>query len=211
MALVLIPISFNYGNLLYVHKAENKFYQNNSAVETQLIMKQNLSESADDSHIVASKNSSQTDFDFHFGKWKIHNKALKTRLKNSDEWFEFESTCETHKILNGFGNVNQYRFETNAMPFDEGFVLRLFNPRTKLWTINWADSNSVVLDVPVIGSFEGKVGTFFSNDIFDDAPIFVRAIYDATEPDVVVWSQAFSPNKGETFETNWIMTARRES
>lgn len=196
---------------MYKFNAENKFYQNNSAVETQLIMKQNLSELEEDSHIVASKNSSQTDFDFHFGKWKIHNKALKTRLKNSDEWFEFESTCETHMILNGFGNVNQYRFETNAMPFDEGFVLRLFNPRTKLWTINWADSNSVVLDVPVIGSFEGKVGTFFSNDIFDDAPIFVRAIYDATEPDVVVWSQAFSPNKGETFETNWIMTARRES
>lgn len=211
MALVLIPISFNYGNLLYVNKAENKFYQNNSAAETQLIMKQNLSESADDSHIVASKNSSQIDFDFHVGKWTIHNKALKTRLKNSDEWFEFESICETHKILNGFGNVNQYRFEKYAMPFDEGFILRLFNPRTKLWAINWADSNSVVLDVPVIGSFEGKVGTFFSNDIFDDAPIFVRAIYDATEPDVVVWSQAFSPDKGETFETNWIMTARRES
>jgi len=97
------------------------------------------------------------------------------------------------------------------MPFDEGLVLRLFNPRTKLWVINWADSNSVVLDVPVIGSFEGKVGTFFSNDTFDGAPIIVRAIYDATEPDVVVWSQAFSPDKGETFETNWIMTARRES
>lgn len=211
MALVWIPILFNYGNLLYKLNAENKFYQNNSAVETRLIMKQNLSESADDSHIVASKNSSQIDFDFHVGKWTIHNKALKTRLKDSDEWFEFESTCETHKILNGFGNVNQYRFEKNAMPFDEGLVLRLFNPRTKLWVINWADSNSVVLDVPVIGSFEGKVGTFFSNDIFDDAPIIVCAIYDATEPDVVVWSQAFSPDKGETFETNWIMTARRES
>lgn len=174
-------------------------------------MKQILSESADDLHIVASKDSSQTDFDFHVGKWAIHNKALKARLKNSDEWFEFGSTCETQKILNGFGNINQYRFEKNPMPFDEGLVLRLFNPQTRLWTINWADSNSVELDIPVVGSFEGKVGTFFSNDTFDGAPIIVRAIYDATNHDVVVWSQAFSQDKGETFETNWIMTARRES
>lgn len=174
-------------------------------------MKANLSVTADDLHIAATNNSSPTDFDFHVGGWTIHNKALKTRLKNSDEWFEFESTCETHKILNGFGNVNQYRFEKNAMPFDEGLVLRLFNPQTRLWTINWADSKSVALDVPVVGSFEGKVGTFFSHDSFEDAPIIVRAVYDATEPNAVVWSQAFSPDKGKTFETNWVMTARRQS
>ena len=164
-----------------------------------------------DLQVAASRNSSQTDFDFNVGKWTIHNQALKTRLKNSEEWFEFESTCETHKILNGFGNVNQYRFEKNAMPFDEGLVLRLFNPRTRLWTINWADSKTVALDIPVVGSFEGKVGMFFSNDTFEDAPIIVRAVYDATEPDIVIWKQAFSPDKGGTFETNWIMIARRQS
>ncbi|HVE56747.1 MAG TPA: hypothetical protein VNB22_07955 [Pyrinomonadaceae bacterium] len=174
-------------------------------------MKQDLSMEMRDLQIAAAKKSSQTDFDFHVGNWTINNRALRTRLKDSDDWFEFESTCETSKILSGFGNVNQYRFEKNAMPFDEGLVLRLFNPRTRLWTINWADSKSVVLDIPVIGSFEDKVGTFFSNDTFEDAPIIVRAVYDATEPDVVVWSQAFSQDKGKTFETNWIMTAHRQS
>lgn len=162
-----------------------------------------------DLNITARKNSSHTDFDFHVGNWVIHNRALRTRLKDADDWFEFESTCETSRILGGFGNVNQYRFEKNAMPFDEGFVLRLFNRRTRLWAINWADSKSVVLDVPVVGSFEDKVGAFFSNDTFGDAPIIVRAVYDATEPDVVVWKQAFSQDKGKTFETNWIMTAAR--
>ena len=174
-------------------------------------MEQDLSMQAHDLRIAATKDSSQTDFDFHVGSWTIRNRALRTRLKDSDDWFEFESTCETRKILNGFGNFNQYRFEKNAMPFDEGLVLRLFNPRTRLWTINWADSKSVVLDVPVIGSFEDKIGTFFSNDTVQDRPIIVRAVYDATEPDAVVWSQGFSQDKGKTFETNWIMTARRQS
>jgi hypothetical protein len=174
-------------------------------------MNQDLSTQAPDLQIAATKHSSETDFDFHVGSWTIHNRALRTRLIDSDDWFEFESTCETRKILSGFGNVNQYRFEKNAMPFNEGFVLRLFNPQARLWTINWADSKSVVLDVPVTGAFEGKVGTFFANDTFEDAPLIVRAVYDASEPDTVVWSQAFSQDDGKSFETNWIMTARRQS
>ncbi len=41
-------------------------------------------------------------------------------------------------------------------------TLRLFNPQTKLWSIYWADSNTGVLDKPVVGSFSNKVGHFYS-------------------------------------------------
>src|SRR5215204_1430430 len=109
---------------------------------------QSLAVDANDLPIAPSKNSSHSDFDFHIGSWKIHNKKLKTILKNSDEWMEFESTCETDKILNGLGNLNQYRFQGNLLRFNDGIVLRLFNPKTRLWTIHWVESNSVVLDVP---------------------------------------------------------------
>ena len=37
------------------------------------------------------ENSSARDFDFLFGKWKIRNRKLRTRLKNSTEWTEFEA------------------------------------------------------------------------------------------------------------------------
>lgn len=166
---------------------------------------------ANDSGLTHSTVSSPNDFDFHIGDWNIHNRLLKARLSNSDEWIEFESTCRTRKILNGFGNINEYRFRKNALPFDEGIVLRLFNPKTKLWTINWADSKSVELDVPVIGSFEGKIGTFFSNDTVGGKPIIVCAVYDGSVPEAFVWTQAFSDDKGKTFETNWVMTGRRQS
>lgn len=160
--------------------------------------------------LVASESSSARDFDFHVGSWKISNRLLKPRLSNSSDWIEFESTCQTRKILSGYGNINEYRFQKNALPFEEGIVLRFFNPQTRLWSINWADSNSARLDVPVIGFFEGRVGTFFSNDTFGDAPFIVRAVYDASAPDAFVWSQAFSADDGKTFETNWIMTGRRQ-
>lgn len=162
-------------------------------------------------NIKPSPTSLEHDFDFHIGEWKIHNKRLKTILSNSDEWIEFESSCETFKNLNGFGNINLYRFHKQGVSYEEGLVMRLFNPKTRLWTIYWVESNSVALDVPVIGSFEKKVGTFFANDTFKGQPIIIRCIYDGTVPKTVVWRQAFSADQGETFETNWIMTAQKQA
>jgi hypothetical protein len=170
-----------------------------------------LSLAQSDLNIKPSSTSSEHDFDFHVGRWKIHNTKLKTILNDSDDWIEFESSCETFKNLNGFGNINLYRFRKQGVRFEEGLVMRLFNPKTRLWTIYWAESNSVALDVPIIGSFAEKFGTFFANDIFNGEPIIVRCIYDGTVPNTVFWSQAFSFNKGETFEINWTMTGRRQS
>ena len=44
-----------------------------------------------DLDIISSQNSSPNDFDFFIGRWKIHNKKLKTRLNNCTEWLEFEA------------------------------------------------------------------------------------------------------------------------
>jgi len=160
--------------------------------------------------IVPSKNSSQNDFDFWIGKWKIHNRKLKTRLNNCTEWLEFEATGEAFKILNGFGNFDQYRATFDGVPF-AGMTLRLFNPKTKLWSLYWADSNVVVLDVPQVGSFDGHLGKFYASDVFEGKPIIVVFQWDKTNPQVPVWSQAFSPDNGKTWEWNWYMTFYRQS
>ena len=55
--------------------------------------------------IIPSLTSSKNDFDFYQGKWKLHNRKLKTRLNNSTEWTGFESTQEMYKVLNGLGNM----------------------------------------------------------------------------------------------------------
>ena len=120
-----------------------------------------------DLNIVASSTSSPEDFDFLTGKWKIHNRKLKTRLNNCIDWVEFEADCECRKILKGFGNCDSFKTEFDGTPF-EAITLRLFNPKTKLWSIYWADSNLVVLDVPQIGSLtetraDFTRGTYFTS------------------------------------------------
>ncbi|MEK7724333.1 MAG: hypothetical protein AAB336_08310 [Acidobacteriota bacterium] len=161
-----------------------------------------------DLQITASPNSSKNDFDFMVGNWKICNRKLKERLNNCDEWIEFEATQEFKLILNGFGNTDSFFAEFDGKPF-EGMTLRLFNPLTKLWSIYWADSNVVTLDVPQIGSFDGKIGEFFARDIFDGKPIIVKFKWDKTNPNEPIWSQAFSEDEGKTWEWNWYMYFER--
>jgi hypothetical protein len=154
--------------------------------------------------ITASPTSSAHDFDFFVGKWRLRNRKLKVRLENSNEWEEFESTQEMYKVLNGIGNVDNYLATFNGVPF-EGMSVRLFDLKSKLWSIYWADSNQGVLQPPVIGSFENKVAHFFARDTFNDKEIFVVFRWDVRDKNKPVWSQAFSDDKGKTWEWNWYM------
>lgn len=171
-------------------------------------MKNQIITTADNLNVIASQSSSPDDFDFLVGKWRVHNRKLNKRLAGCDEWNEFEAIGECRKILNGFGNTDSLKTDFDGKPF-EGMTLRLFNPQTRLWSIYWADSNAVVLDVPQVGSFENGTGEFFAHDIFEGKPIIVKFNWDATDALNPAWSQAFSADEGKTWEWNWFMSFRR--
>ena len=160
---------------------------------------------AGDLQIIAANSSSQNDFDFLIGKWRVHNRKLKSRLNDCSEWSEFEAQVECRKILNGFGNIDSFQTKVDGRPF-EGMSLRLFSPETRLWSIYWANSETVVLDVPQVGSFENKIGSFYARDTYEQKDIIVQFRWDASNPDTPVWSQAFSADNGQTWEWNWHMT-----
>jgi hypothetical protein len=156
--------------------------------------------------IMPSPGSSQNDFDFFVGKWKVHNRRQKKMSDGKITWVEFEATSEMNKMLRGIGNIDHFSAEIDGKPF-EGMTLRLFDPQKKLWSIYWADSNHGVLGMPpVVGSFENKVGHFFSKDLYNGASIITVYRWDARDPGKPVWSQTYSEDNGVTWkEWNWIM------
>ncbi len=159
--------------------------------------------------IKPSATSSETDFDFLQGKWKVQNRMLKTRLANSDEWLEFESQLHMKKTLNGFGNIENFYSTNNGEPF-EGMAIRLFNKETKLWKVYWVDSNGLTMDEkPVTGSFENSIGKLYTYDVFNEKEILVLYQWDATNAKHPKWSQAFSTDNGKTWEWNWKMELTR--
>jgi hypothetical protein len=165
-----------------------------------------------DLKVTASPTSSPSDFDFLVGKWKMHNRHLNKRLENCKDWTEFDSSDENTKILDGNADMDTYsttQFPGQAGKLFEGLTLRLFNPKTRLWSLYWIASNTGVIDPPVVGSFDNGVGHFFGKDTFKGKPIIVVFRWDARNKDRPVWGQAFSADKGKTWEWNFFNVSER--
>ena len=158
--------------------------------------------------IKASPTSSSKEFNYLIGNWKLKNRKLKSRLTNSNEWMEFESKVVMYQVLGGNGNIDKYTDTASGKPY-EGIALRIFDAKTKLWSIYWADSNSGTLDPPVVGSFENKIGHFFCKDTFNGKKIIVVFRWDVRDPNLPVWSQAFSDDNGKTWEWNSINVSEK--
>lgn len=150
-----------------------------------------------------------SDFDFIIGTWRVRHRRLNARLSGCTEWTEFDGVSSTTKILGGFGNV-----EDNLLNFPEGPVravaVRSYDSASRTWSIWWLDGrNPHNLDTPVVGRFFGARGEFFAEDSLDGRPIKVRFIWRANPGENPTWEQAFSPDAGASWETNWTMAFAR--
>jgi len=148
------------------------------------------------------------DFDFFMGRWKVHNRYLRTRLAGADDWDEFEATSAARPLLDGLGNQDEFRTD-----YDGGFIgmaFRFFDPVKRQWAIYWADTRRPgELDPPVWGAFSGDTGVFEGPDVHDGKPILVRFTWSDVATPAPRWEQAFSGDGGETWEANWIMEFTR--
>jgi uncharacterized protein DUF1579 len=152
------------------------------------------------------------DFDFLAGSWRVHHRRLKERLADSHEWITFEGTCSMRPLMQGYGNVDDNFLDMPGQPY-HGVGLRAYDTKTGEWAIWWVDGrmphNS--LDPPVKGRFENGVGMFYSDDTLRGKPIRVRYTWSHITPSSARWEQAYSPDGGKTWETNWEMQFERAS
>ncbi|TWH99467.1 hypothetical protein IP90_03082 [Luteimonas cucumeris] len=152
-------------------------------------------------------NDGRHDFDFFHGRWQLRNERLKRRLQDSDDWEMFDSTQHCRPILGGLGNIDDF-----ITDWDGGFVgmsLRLFDPRTRQWSIYWASNRTGMLEAPVVGRFEHGVGTFVGRDLHEGRAVLQRFIWSDITASSALWQQALSVDDGRSWETNWIMRMTR--
>ncbi len=150
----------------------------------------------------------RTDFDFIVGIWKVHNRRLRERLSNSDDWEEFDGIADSKHILDGLGNIDEVSLNRSSGRL-EGFTLRLFNPLTREWSIYWSDHQSGVLLSPLIGRFKDGIGEFYAQESNQNRTVLCRFIWSDITADSCHWEQALSADGGRTWETNWTMDLKR--
>ena len=160
------------------------------------------------------------DFDFEIGSWTTHLTRLLHPLSGSHEWVNYDGTTTVTKVWNGRANLVELVADGPAGHF-EGLNLRLYNPESHQWSLNFASSRGGTLSVPTIGEFRNGRGEFYDQESFNGRMVLVRfVISDATPnscfvishstPNVCRFEQAFSDDGGKTWEVNWIATDTRK-
>jgi hypothetical protein len=150
------------------------------------------------------------DFDFEIGDWTTHLKRLQRPLSGSTTWVEYEGTTNVRGVLNGRANLAELVVQGPAGRI-EGAALRLYNPQSRQWTLNFFNVADGNLTPPMVGEFQNGRGVFHGQDTFNGRSILVRFVITRITADSYRFEQAFSADAGQTWELNWIATDTRRA
>jgi hypothetical protein len=148
------------------------------------------------------------DFDFEIGTWATHIRRLQHPLTGSTTWVEYRGTSVVRALLGGNANIVELKVEGPAGRI-EGLGLRLYNPRSHQWSLNFASSASGTLGVPTVGEFRNGRGEFYDQEEIGGRMVLVRNVWSDITATSCRFEQAFSDDGGKTWEVNWIASDTR--
>jgi hypothetical protein len=156
----------------------------------------------------SSEHDGRHDFDFEIGSWKTHLSRRLHPLTGSNTWVEYEGITVVRKVWNGRANLVELVAEGGAGHI-EVLSLRLYNPQSRQWSLNFANSAAGSLSQPTIGEFRNGRGEFFDQETVNGRAILVRFVISDITRNSCRFEQAFSDDGGKTWEVNWIATDTR--
>lgn len=150
------------------------------------------------------------DFDFEIGTWHTHLKRLKHPLSaDPPAWVEMDGTSVIRKVWDGRANLVELEVTGPDGTRVEGLSLRLFDPNTRTWSLNYANARIGTMSAPTIGTFEGGVGEFYDHEDYEGRTIFVHGQFSEITANSYKFRQWFSADEGKTWELNWVAVDTR--
>jgi hypothetical protein len=148
------------------------------------------------------------DFDFELGTWHTHLTRLDHPLTGSTTWLTYDGTSFIRPLMDGRANLVELSVKGPAGTI-EGISLRLYNPQSRQWSLNFASIRGGTLGTPTVGEFKNGRGEFYDQEEFNSRMILVRNIFTDIQPDSYRFEQSFSADGGKTWELNWIAVDTR--
>jgi hypothetical protein len=158
----------------------------------------------------ARARDGQHDFDFEIGSWTTRLSRLLRPMTGSTEWVDYEGTSVVRTVWGGLANLVELDVKGPAGRI-QALSLRLYNPETGQWTLNFAGSGSGSMTPPAIGAFTDGRGEFYGEEMLDGRPILVRFSISDITPSSCRFEQTFSDDGGKSWEPNWIAIDTRIS
>lgn len=142
------------------------------------------------------------DFDWQLGDWKVHMSRMLRPLTGSRTWTSLDGTVVVKKIWNGRANLAEVEVSGPSGHL-EFLSLRLYRPMTPEWTLQFANSKSGELTLPMYGTFENGRGVFYDQESLNSKAIWFRFSFLPSSADSARDEQAFSNDGGRNWEVNW--------
>lgn len=150
-----------------------------------------------------ARRDGQHDFDFEIGTWKTHLKRLLHPLTGSTTWLEYDGTTTVRKVWNGRANLVELEVD-GPKGHIEALALRLYNPESHQWSLNFSNSAGGTMATPTIGEFKNGRGEFIDQEPLGPRMILVRFVISDITPTSCHFEQSFSDDGGKSWEVNWI-------
>lgn len=153
--------------------------------------------------ILSTQHDGQSDFDFNIGAWKTHITRLLHPLTGDKTWVQYDGTHVVRKVWSGRANVGVLEID-GPTGHIEALSLRLYNPKTHQWSLNFSRSSNGNLGIPMYGEFKQGRGEFIDQETYNGRTILVKNVWSDITPNSCrsVWS--YSDDGGKTWEVNWI-------
>jgi len=156
----------------------------------------------------AAPRDGQHDFDFEIGTWNTRLSRLQDPLTGSTTWVEYTGTTVVRRVWDGRANLVELVVEGPAGRI-EGLNLRLYNPQSRQWSLDFAGARGGALTPPSVGEFRDGRGEFYSHEDFNGRMILVRFVIQVVDRDTARFEQSFSDDGGKSWEVNWIAVDTR--
>lgn len=157
----------------------------------------------------AAAHDGRHDFDWNFGTWTTHIKRLAHPLSGSTTWLAYAGTVTVRPLLGGKANIEE--IEADGPTHLELVDVRTYNPGSRQWRENGANSRDGTLEQPGIGAFVDGRGVFYDQEPFDGKAVLVRQTFFDVTSVSYAFEQAFSVDGGKTWEPNFVANLHRTS
>jgi hypothetical protein len=149
------------------------------------------------------------DFDFEIGNWRTHISRLRRPLSGDTTWIEYDGTSVVKPVWHGRANTVELEVDGPGGQHIQGLSLRLYNPRSRQWSLNFVNAAVGTMGVPTVGEFKHGRGEFYDWEEYGGRMILVRNVWRDMTPTSCRFEQSFSDDGGKTWELNWIATDTR--
>ncbi|HKE37290.1 MAG TPA: hypothetical protein VKB39_07655 [Candidatus Baltobacteraceae bacterium] len=149
-------------------------------------------------------------FAFLVGTWHTHYRRLAHPLANDNHWYSCDGTSVVRSFWTGSGSLEDGDVRCPSSTI-EGVTLRVYDTTTKQWQLWFGTRTLGLLQPPQLGTFDAHgVGVFIAPDTWHGKHILVRYRWQVRDGHPF-FEQAFSQDRGTTWETNWTTVYDRAS